>query len=183
MGVKDGFMGASMLLKVALILIIVSNVCNWIAFCTASWGYTDNLLVNPNEIGVGIWRRCGLTGSCSDRDGLREKWIMAFQGFAIFGYVGINMVMLLIILFLFVGACKRNGEVKMGAIITAFVTAICYAAAVFIFNSESNENVLRPEDYKLGFSFDLAIIALVLEAITGVLLIVDGKGGSTSPAR
>ncbi|KAK7462528.1 hypothetical protein BaRGS_00038413 [Batillaria attramentaria] len=182
MGVKDGFMGASMLLKVALILIIVSNFCNWIAFTTASWGYNDGKLSGQYETGIGIWRRCDLVGGCSDRDGLREEWIGAFQGFAIFGYVGINVVMLLIILFLFVGACKGNGEVKMGAIITAFVTAVCYLIAVIIFASEWDDGAGKNDDYELGFSFGLAIVALVLEAITGVLLIVDGKGGGTSPA-
>ena len=32
-------------------------------------------------------------------------------------------------------------------------------------------------DYKLGYSFALSIIALVLEIIGGVLMIVEGKGG------
>jgi hypothetical protein len=32
-------------------------------------------------------------------------------------------------------------------------------------------------DYKLGYSFNLSTVALVLEIIGGVLMIVEGKGG------
>lgn len=31
--------------------------------------------------------------------------------------------------------------------------------------------------YKLGYSFALSVVALVLEIVAGVLMIVEGKGG------
>lgn len=39
------------------------------------------------------------------------------------------------------------------------------------------DDLIRNFDYKLGYSFSLSIIALVLEIIGGVLMAVEGKGG------
>ena len=70
MGVKDGFMGASVMMKVALILLIVANLFNWIAFTTTSWGYINS--PNSRYPGYGLWRTCGEAGACSRMDGTRS---------------------------------------------------------------------------------------------------------------
>ena len=70
MGVKDGFMGASTMMKVALILLIVANLFNWIAFTTTSWGYINS--ATARYPGYGLWRLCAESGACSRLDGTRS---------------------------------------------------------------------------------------------------------------
>ncbi|XP_076470298.1 uncharacterized protein LOC143300476 [Babylonia areolata] len=178
MGVKDGFMGASMFMKVAFILLVVANLFSWIAFTTTSWGYTDNSSVN--KPGWGLWRYCRDDGSaCSLLDGTRMDWFASFQAFGIFGFVGLSVALLLVILFMFVGSCSGNGEVKMASLILCFVGGVCWLIAVIIFGAEFEDK----GDNEFGFSFALAIIGLICAIVAGVLLIVDGKGGGgTSPA-
>ena len=69
MGVKEGFTGASTMVKVALILLVVANLFSWIAFTTTSWGYID---VNAYK-GYGLWRICQeiVDPSCLPTDGTR----------------------------------------------------------------------------------------------------------------
>lgn len=180
MGVKDGFMGASVMVKVSFIILVIANVLNWIAFCTASWGYIKGG-TNP---GFGIWRSCGeTTGGCAELDGTRLEYYAAFQAFGIFGFVGVNLAMLVLSLFMFGGPCKSNGEAKMAVLIICFVAAVCWIIAVIIFGAKWDDNNSGNPFAELGFSFALAIVTLILAVIAGILLIVDGKGGGgTSPA-
>ncbi|KAK7504583.1 hypothetical protein BaRGS_00004069 [Batillaria attramentaria] len=184
MGVKDGFMGASLMVKISFILLLIANLFNWIAFTTASWGYFDfdGIANSLDGVGYGLWRRCGETISgCTVLDGTREDWYATFQAFGIFGFVGINVAFLLLILYMFAGPCKGNGEAKMATFIICFVAAVCWLIAVIIFAAEFSVSGTSVD--KLGFSFALAIIALILAVVAGILLIVDGKGGGgTSPA-
>ncbi|PVD20775.1 hypothetical protein C0Q70_18936 [Pomacea canaliculata] len=182
MSVKETFLTASLMTKLALIIISVSNFLNWIAFTTTSW------YVTPTKW-WGIWRQCDF-GSCYLLDGVISDWHGTFQAFAILGFMGINIAMVLIILFLFVNACKSNGEVKMAAIGICFVTALCYLIAVIIYGAEKSPtgsvsySSFYSLGYYLGYSYGLAIVAFILEAVTGVLLLLDGKALSvtTSPA-
>ena len=48
-------------------------------------------------------------------------WYATFQAFGIFGFVGINLAMFLVVLAMFVDSCKGNAEVKMAATILCFV--------------------------------------------------------------
>ena len=52
---------------------------------------------------------------------LFPDWYGTFQAFGIFGFVGINVAMFLVILAMFVDSCKGNAEVKMVAMILCFV--------------------------------------------------------------
>lgn len=180
MGVKDGFMGASVMVKVSFIILVIASVLNWIAFCTASWSYNTF-----SGTGYGIWRTCNdlIPITCSQLDGTRSEYYSAFQTFGIFGFVGVNLAMLLLSLFMFGGPCKGNGEAKMAVLIICFVAAVCWIIAVIIFGAKWDENTRGIPSEKLGFSFGLAIVTLILAVIAGILLIVDGKGGGgTSPA-
>ncbi|KAK7114870.1 hypothetical protein V1264_000854 [Littorina saxatilis] len=168
------------MMKVALILLIVANLFSWIAFTTTSWGYIDSNIVNFR--GDGLWMRCGESVGCSRSDGTRLDWYAAFQAFGIFGFVGINLAMLLVVLTMFVGSCKGNAEANMGAVIMCFAGAVCWLIAVIIFAAEWPDWVGNVPD-KFGFSFALAIIALIISVVAGILLVVGGKGGGgTSPA-
>ena len=66
----------------------------------------------------------------------------------------------------------------MAAGIIAIVTGILYLIGCMVFATKFNEYYIDIAvlDYKLGYSFALSIVALVLEIIGGVLMIVEGKG-------
>ncbi|KAK6182770.1 hypothetical protein SNE40_010380 [Patella caerulea] len=85
MGIKEEFTGTSLLGKIAFILLLVANFCNWIAFCTTEWGkrYINN---NNDDIyaGYGIWRICGnqeVTSGCSRTDGWALSECVSYLGF------------------------------------------------------------------------------------------------------
>ena len=61
------------------------------------------------------------------------------------------------------------------------ILGVCWLIAVIIFAAEWPDYVGNIAD-KFGFSFALAIIAFIVAIVAGVLLIVDKKGGGTSPA-
>ncbi|XP_055957441.1 epithelial membrane protein 1-like [Patella vulgata] len=191
MGVKDDFSGSSILGKVNLIVLLVANFCNWIAFCTAEWG-KNYASVNDYNLNIfngwGLWRICGNTLSnagCNQLDGWALDWYGAVQAFAIFAFVGINVAFLLVVLMMFTSKCKGNGDAGMASAILCLVAAVCYLIAVIIFAYYFSVVYtvftinLRP----VGYSLILAIIALILAFVSGILIIVDlKKGGSTSPA-
>jgi hypothetical protein len=59
---------------------------------------------------------------------------------------------------------------------------VTYLIAVIIFGAEWPEITNPLYVYRLGFSFALVIVAFILALVAGILLIVDGKSGGTSPA-
>ncbi|XP_005106378.2 epithelial membrane protein 1 [Aplysia californica] len=184
MGLVDSVKSAGLFAKIALLLIIIANFFNLIIFTTTSWGIVN--AATGNDAHVGLWRRCSkLTTGCNDLDGYANEWVGAVQAFAIFGFVGINVACLLIVLYIFWDSCKSNKEVGMAASIICFVTAGCWLLAVIIFGAEFEDdpNVSGSDD-ELGYSFGLAIVALLLEAIGGVLLLLEVLKGSsgTSPS-
>lgn len=71
-----------------------------------------------------------------------------------------------------------------------FCAALCYLIAVIIYGAEKSPtgsvsySSFYSLGYYLGYSYGLAIVAFILEAVTGVLLLLDGKALSvtTSPA-
>lgn len=65
MGLIDSVKGLPVLLLVALILILVANLFNGIAFSTTAWGEYYSFIANSNVIdpsatytNVGLWRTC-----------------------------------------------------------------------------------------------------------------------------
>ena len=73
MPVLDDFKGASILCKVAFILLLIASMFTCISYMTTSWGYEANVPSNPSNFNhIGLWRLCGdgdiLTG-CKAIDG------------------------------------------------------------------------------------------------------------------
>lgn len=70
------------------------------------------------------------------------------------------------------------------------ISGVFYLIGVIIFGAKIDDDDKWPEnnntDYKLGYSFVLSLIALLLEIVAGILMIVEGKGGggggSTKPS-
>lgn len=67
---------------------------------------------------------------------------------------------------------------------------ICFSGVLFligiiVFGAKFDKYYkhLNKVDHELAYSYGLAIVAVILEIVAGVLLILDGKkGGGTSPA-
>ncbi|XP_071079825.1 epithelial membrane protein 1-like [Haliotis cracherodii] len=202
MGLKDSFMKSPTLTKVCLILLLLAQICSWIAFTVPEWGrtYTDPLLgTDGGYTGLGLWRRCSngastsYTGpsNCITLDGAVLDWFVAVQAFSIFGFVGINIAFIIVMLQVFTSKCDDVTDIGFWNAVQSIVTAICYLIAVIVFGAEFNDGdygrpIPKGVNYKAGelaFSFGLAIVALLLEGVAGVLMLVDNKKGKgTSPA-
>ena len=64
-----------------------------------------------------------------------------------------------------------------------YFSAVCYLVAVVVFAVRFDDTYGPSSLREFGTSFILAIAALVLEVVAGVLIIADNKkGGGTSPA-
>jgi hypothetical protein len=66
MGIKDGFMGASIMMKIAFILLILAALFVTIGFTCTGWA--------ESSAGThwGLWRRCSeneFTAGCTELDG------------------------------------------------------------------------------------------------------------------
>ncbi|CAC5421102.1 unnamed protein product [Mytilus coruscus] len=176
MGVVDDFKGASILCKVAFILLLIATLFTCISYTTADWVYED-----VGNTHYGLWRICGETDiptGCQTIDGFANDWYGVVQAFVTFGFFGILVSFFLVILYIFVSKCQKNGEVAIAVAIICIATGVFYLIGVIVFGAKVDkwpENATT--DYKMGYSFALSIIALVLEIIAGVLMIVEGKGG------
>ncbi|CAG2217398.1 uncharacterized protein [Mytilus edulis] len=176
MGVVDDFKGASILCKVAFILLLIATLFTCISYTTTDWVYED-----VGNTHYGLWRRCGeadIPTGCVTLDGWANEWYGVVQAFVTFGFFGILVSFFLVVLYIFVSKCQKNGEVAIAVAIICIATGVFYLIGVIVFAAEVND---WPEnnttDYKFGYSFALSIIALVLEIIGGILMIVEGKGG------
>lgn len=75
MSVKETFLTASLMTKLALIIISVSNFLNWIAFTTTSWYVVSSIstsiygTVAVDTTRRGIWRQCTYS-ECTLLDGV-----------------------------------------------------------------------------------------------------------------
>ncbi|XP_063429179.1 claudin-18-like [Mytilus trossulus] len=178
MGVVDDFKGASILCKVAFILLLIATLFTCISYTTTDWVYDD---IGATLNHYGLWRICGETDiptACQAIDGWANEWYGVVQAFVTFGFFGILVSFFLVVLYIFVSKCQKNGEVAIAVAIICIATGVFYLIGVIVFAAEVND---WPEnnttDYKFGYSFALSIIALVLEIIGGILMIVEGKGG------
>ncbi|XP_041354544.1 uncharacterized protein LOC121372316 [Gigantopelta aegis] len=183
MGIIDSFMGASTLTKVAFIVLLLAQICSWIAFTVSAWAKVY-ITVNTYSY-YGLWRVCGNAQSnavspCSPVDGTGLEWYGATQAFAIFGFVGINVAFLIVVLQMFTDKCKSVSDLTIVNAIICFTAAVCYLLAVIIFAVSIDKYYWKPD---FGSSFGLAIVAVILAAVAGVVIILDKKGGGgTSPA-
>ncbi|XP_059139313.1 epithelial membrane protein 3-like [Physella acuta] len=188
MGVKDGFMGAHILIKIAFIIVLVAQLCNWISFCTSSWYIVYNVVLNGNNkyTHFGLWRSCvrselfTTSDGCKMLDGAASDWFAATQAFAVFGFVLLNVGCLLLILFMFYGSCKGKSEAMLASGICLIASAVTWILAVIIYGAKVDD-LYGDNNFDFGFSFALAICALILALVSGILVVVASKkGGSVS---
>ncbi|KAI8794254.1 epithelial membrane protein 2, partial [Biomphalaria glabrata] len=100
--------------------------------------------------------------------------LAATQFFGILGFVGLNLGCLLLVLNIFTDKLKGNFEAILIAAISLIVSAVSWLLAVIIFAAS-----FKPSGSELGYSFGLAICALVLAAVSGVLVLLARQGGSS----
>ncbi|CAL1545652.1 unnamed protein product [Lymnaea stagnalis] len=176
MGIKDDFMGAKLLIKISAIVVLVAQLFNWISFCTTSWITT---VVDR----VGLWRHSApRTLGSTSYDGTGSDSMAATQAFAIFGFVGLNVGCLLLVLFIFWSSCKGKSETGLAAGISLIVSAVTWLIAVSVIAADFGRIDYQPTfGFSFGFSFGLAICALILAGVAGVLTILGQlKIGSVS---
>ncbi|XP_046548099.1 uncharacterized protein LOC124258069 [Haliotis rubra] len=122
------------------------------------------------------------------QDNFTLYWYTAVQALSIFGFVGINIAFIIVVLQVFTSKCDDVTDIGFWNAIQSIVTAICYLLAVIVFGAEFDNGYYHQPITRtvkigeLGFSFGLAIVALLLEGVAGVLMLVESKKGKgTSP--
>ncbi|KAI8794244.1 epithelial membrane protein 1 [Biomphalaria glabrata] len=165
-------MGANVLTKIAFFVVLLAVVVNWIAFCTTSW------YVFSGTSYIGLWRQCGAATCGTMLDGSPDDEFDAIQAFAIFGFIALNVGFLLIVLYMFWGSCKGNAETGIASAITLFVSAGCWLISVAIFGAEYEDFTGR-----FGYSYALAVCALILALIGGIIMIIGGRGNSSVSSK
>ncbi|XP_045185698.2 uncharacterized protein LOC123543691 [Mercenaria mercenaria] len=180
MGVVDGFKGAGLFAKIAVVLLLIATLFVWIAYTCTGWGEAKS--GTADRIHIGLWRICSdnkYTPGCSQTDGWANDWFAACQALVTFGFFGINVALFLLILYMFVPSCQKNGEITMATAIICIVTGVLYLIGVIVFAAKLKED---RGDFELSYCFGLSVVALILEIAAGVLAILDSKEGGTSPS-
>lgn len=193
MGVVDSFKGAGLFAKIALALLSISALFVWIAYTCTGWG-EEKIAAKAESTGsshYGLWRICSNnvnSPSCVPTDGWGNDWFAACQALVTFGFFGINVALFLLILYMFVPSCQKNGEIAMATAIICIVTGVLYLIGVIVFGAKFDEDFIDPAksnpsfDFELSYCFGLSIVALILEIVAGVLAFLDSKKGGTSPS-
>ncbi|XP_071161005.1 uncharacterized protein [Mytilus edulis] len=190
MGVVDDFKGTSIFCKVVFILLLIATLFTCISYTTTDWVYNDKVVINNH---YGLWRICGeaeVPAACLHIDGWANDWYGVVQAFVTFGFFGILISFFLVVLYIFVGKCQKNGEVAIAELCYYLYchsedehemkrTRVFYLIGIIIFGAKVNDKWVEDAvtDYKFGYSFALSIIALLLEIVAGVMMLVEGKGG------
>ncbi|PVD21110.1 hypothetical protein C0Q70_19276 [Pomacea canaliculata] len=171
MSIRRGFKNSSVVEIIAFFVLLIANGLSMFAFSTTSWAYIDNKVFNYQ--GYGLWRICATTGSCSLLDGTRSEWYMKVQACGIFGMLGINIALLLVISYLFVEWWQKDIELEVAAILCSFAGAVFYGLAVSIYKEEMPNWVGFRTDLEFGNSMTMAKSAAVVSAVGGGLLLYD----------
>lgn len=194
MGAVDSFKGAGLFAKIALALLSIYGLFVWIAYTCTGWG---EKMTGPQGNSFqskhyGLWRICSnseIRPDCEPTDGWGNDWYAACQALVTFGFFGINVALFLLILYMFVPSCQKNGEIAMATAIICIVTGVLYLIGVIVFGAKFKEDFIDPansplglRDHKLSYCFGLSIVALILEIVAGVLAFLDSKKGGTSPS-
>ncbi|ESO85680.1 hypothetical protein LOTGIDRAFT_229485 [Lottia gigantea] len=164
MSLSGEFTGSSVFAKLTVIFMLLSNLCNWIAFTTTYW-----------IPGTGLWRTCSIIGNtpnCRFNDGNDVEFFQATQAFVSFGFIGINVVFFLSILYIWVAKCAKNADISFWGAILAFISAGSYFIGVLIYGIETNKNFVV---INLHYSYAMAILALLLEVVGGIFFLLAGK--------
>ncbi|XP_059139320.1 epithelial membrane protein 1-like [Physella acuta] len=172
MGVREGFAKSNIATKIAFFIVLLAVFANWIAFCTTSWYRNAGTY-------VGLWRVCTSSIACSVLDGSPNDKLDAIQAFAVFGFMFLNVGFILILLYMFVGKFKGNAEAGIGSAICLIMSAATWLISVAIFGAEYDDN----GSDKLGYSYALAVCALILALIGGIIMIIGGRGNSSVSSK
>ncbi|XP_046340447.1 uncharacterized protein LOC124121483 [Haliotis rufescens] len=196
-GVFESLKGAGAIGIVVLVLALVGNICNWIAFTTAAWAREFPDTNKETFTGYGLWRICGtgtdtgfgkVVSGCTQIDGTNLAYYGAVQALVSIGFLGLNAMCLIIILKIFTSKCADVSDIDKVNGIQAIVTGVLYLIGIIIFGAEyGNGDKLRnvvgttTVDGDLGYSFVFAVFAMLLEIVVGVVLLVTSlKGGSVA---
>lgn len=172
MGIITCFNKASLFTRVAFLLLFLASVSSWIAFCTTSWSYINNNIINFQ--GYGLWRICAKSGSCSLFDGTRNDWFAGVQACEIFGFMGINVAVLLILLYIFVTRFQNNTEARVAIIISCFFGVAGHLTAVIVYGAmRTSLYSTRDNPDALGFSFGFAVVAAFFSLASGAVCLLD----------
>ncbi|ESO94143.1 hypothetical protein LOTGIDRAFT_161343 [Lottia gigantea] len=165
-----GLSEISILGKITLIFNLFANLSSWISFTTTSWGEGYE---NDSRLGVGLWKICGtsLQTPCLDTAGVRIDWYASVQAFSIFGFVGSNISVALILIYIFWHRFKKNTKLAMAAGIICILSSAAYLLAVIIFASMFKDLGM----HTLSWSFIFTVIALLLETLVGCALLIDAR--------
>ncbi|KAK7089567.1 uncharacterized protein [Littorina saxatilis] len=173
MTLRTSFMASSLFNKLSLIFSLIAMLTAWISFVMPAWGFTGD--PDNSARGYGLWRLCGqgaTSPGCSDLTGWNLAWYGTVQAFATLGFLGVNLAFLLIVLQIFVDKCKGANEVAFWNFVQCIVTAVCYLIAIIVFAAEFDStyraNPLIKQE--LGYSWGLAIVALVVNGIAVTIL-------------
>ncbi|KAK7087869.1 uncharacterized protein [Littorina saxatilis] len=185
------FKGANIFTKLAFIFLLCAMLFGWVAYCTNNWGRSFPSDTNSVYKGFGIWRN-GAGNQDPDtqftpinleaNDGWLLEWYGAFQAFATFGFICLNVGFFLVVLFMFVTPCKSNADLSFWNAINTIFGSICWLVAIILFGVRFDEKFDerfsgRTRERTLHYSFGLAIITFALQLAAGILLLLTKRGG------
>jgi len=178
MGWVDGILSSGTFAKISLVLCFGQAFFNWVAFTTTYWGIIVDTTAIGDDTLVGIWRQCQKkTTTCYELDGYANVWFGCFQALSLLAFIGCNLSLLLILLFVFWDGCKRNKELGQAAAVTCILAALLWLIVVIMFGSKfySDDDVSGTvfDNKRMGYSHTIAIFALLIEAIAGVILLIE----------
>lgn len=182
MPVLDRFKDAGVLAKTAFVTLLAAALFVWIAYTCTGWGGYARKTEPYKRSGrhVGLWRSCSDdkdSPSCSDLDGWGLEWFSAVQAFVTFGFLGINLGLFLVILYIFTLSCLRDVELGRATAIVCCVSAGLYMIGVIIFAVRYKRDYIEQEqrDYTYGYCFFLSILAILLDGSSGVFMFLESR--------
>ncbi|KAK7499041.1 hypothetical protein BaRGS_00009588 [Batillaria attramentaria] len=191
----ESIKGANIFGKLAFIFLLIAMFLGWIAYTTANW---CRIYITPDDddyVGYGIWRVADNsepysadffvgTDKYSGRvgehnDGWLLPWFGAFQAFATFGFISLNVGFFLVVLFIFVGPCKSNKDMGFWNAINCIFGSICWLIAIILFAAYFEDFDKKPQfdEPNVSYSFVFAIFTFALQLATGIVLLLTNRGG------
>ena len=141
MAVLDDFKGASILCKVAFILLLIASMFTCISYKTTSWGYEANnpFLTNTNH--MGLWRMCGdgdKPEGCETIDGwangkgllslIENVYIMTI----IAGFLSLSILHILLPHSYFHVMGKQAIEISTIPVLSTIISSVCVFVCLFV---------------------------------------------------
>ncbi|XP_067682632.1 uncharacterized protein [Haliotis asinina] len=189
-GVVESLKAAPLLKRIIFILVLVTQLFNWVSFTTAAWArrFTTLPRNGDNYIGYGLWRGCSnvaTAGSpiptCFSLDGANLAHYGTVQAFASIGFMGVNILFLVTVLQMFTSYCRKVTDINEVNAVQAIVTGIIYFIGLVIYgavygNGERLKYTVGNESRNgdLSYSYVFAFFTMILQIVLGVLLLLTG---------